>query len=526
MAAFSPSPSPPRATLDHWLIAALVAITLWRIGIAWLLPVTQDEAYYFDWARALAWGYFDHPPGVAALGLGTLLAPGSALAARLGNLIAATLTLFALLAFYRRCGLSCARDRLTTLALAVATLPALAGGVLATPDTLLALAWVLALHESLAALQGERGRWITAGAAVGAGLLGKYTMVLIAPVLLWGLLSSDPRALRSPWPYLGALTAFLVFLPHITWNAEHEWLTMRFQFGHGFSVETGTLVGADLPEPVSQGDAPSEGSDVEAAPRWGGLAAYLGTQIALLGLLIVPVAGGLAGSAVRREARSTLSQRLDRRARPLLYAGAAFPLAFFGVVAWFSEVEPNWPVVYLFAAAPLFAVIARGWGRWILIAAGLNLLLVSLYAVHGATGALPLSPSQERILRETHGYRELAALASKLDAPVFADRYQTTAMLRFYAPELAAGQWPGLTRPSEYLRGHTLVPDPPSLTEIRRAGGFWLITRGSTPELPGFPLQSTWAVYDCRGKGLVEPPEASCKRPLHQWRLHRYRTDA
>ncbi|HNV70834.1 MAG TPA: hypothetical protein PKO06_14125, partial [Candidatus Ozemobacteraceae bacterium] len=45
---------------------------------------------------SLAWGYFDHPPGVAFLGLGTWLAPGSALAGRLGTLVAATLSFLVL----------------------------------------------------------------------------------------------------------------------------------------------------------------------------------------------------------------------------------------------------------------------------------------------------------------------------------------------------------------------------------------------------------------------------------------------
>jgi len=67
------------------LICGLVA---WRLAIAALIPVTQDEAYYFDWARHLAWGYFDHPPGVALLGLGVRLEPGSVFMARLGGLLA------------------------------------------------------------------------------------------------------------------------------------------------------------------------------------------------------------------------------------------------------------------------------------------------------------------------------------------------------------------------------------------------------------------------------------------------------
>jgi hypothetical protein len=95
-------------------LGIIAAVTLWRLLTAWGMPVIQDEAYYYDWSHALAWGYFDHPPGVALLGLGGLLYPGSALAARLGALLIGTLTLFALWACTapRGCGIShCYRCR-------------------------------------------------------------------------------------------------------------------------------------------------------------------------------------------------------------------------------------------------------------------------------------------------------------------------------------------------------------------------------------------------------------------------------
>ncbi|AGA89203.1 hypothetical protein Thimo_0333 [Thioflavicoccus mobilis 8321] len=522
-----PVPVPSPSLAAHWLILALAGITLWRLAVAWLLPVTQDEAYYFDWARALAWGYFDHPPGVAVLGLGTWLAPGSApfstLAARLGNLLAATATLLVLLAFYRRCGLRAPGDRLVALALAAASLPAIAGGILATPDTALALAWALALHEALAALQGDRRRWLTAGLAVGLGLLGKYTMVLIGPVLLWAILRADPRALRTPWPYLGGLVALLVFLPHVLWNADHGWVTMRFQFGHGFAVASGPLVEAPLPMPIGAPPAAEAASVVTSAPGSAGVAGYLGTQVALLGLLVLPLTASLLGRGGPRRIAATVSATLEPKARALLGAASVFPLAFFALVAWRSDVEPNWPVVYLLGAAPLAALAARPWWRWVLAAAAVNLLLATLYAVHGATGAPPLPAGQERILRETHGFRALAAAVAGLDGPIFADRYQTTAMLRFYAPGLPIGQWPGLTRPSEYLRGHLAVPGP---AEIERAGGLWLISRGRAPALPGLTLTTTRTLWDCLGDTLLASPQSPCERPLHVWRLVHYRVGA
>lgn len=499
-----------------WLILALVGITLWRILAAWLMPVTQDEAYYFDWARHLAWGYFDHPPGVALLGLGIWLEPGSAFAGRVGNLIAATATLLVLVSFYQNAGLAAARDRFLALVLAVATIPGLVVGVLTTPDSVLALAWALALHEALAALQRDRRRWLAVGVVVGLGLLGKYTMVLIGPVLLWALLRADPAALRTRWPYLGALAALLVFLPHLIWNAQHDWLTMRFQFGHGFALDTGAVVDAALPEPLAAAATPAPAS----SPGWHGLLGYVGQQIALLGLLLLPLLAALFGRGAWRRIRADLRAHLDPKARSLLYAGTLVPLTFFAVAAWRSETEANWPVVYLLAAAPLLAVAARPLWRWLVLAAAINVLAVSLYVVHGATAALPLPDNGQRILRETHGFRELAELAARLDGPVFTDRYQATAMLRFYAPQLGVGQWPGLTRPSEYLRGR--FANGEAAERIEQAGGFWLIARGPGHELPGFRLAEARTLFICRGQGVIEAADPPCAAPLRVWRLYHY----
>ena len=517
--------APNGPDLGRWLWSALAVMTLWRIAVAWALPVTLDEAYYYDWARNLAWGYFDHPPGVALLGIGTRLVPASALAARLGNVLAATFTLVVLIRFYRACGLRAGTELVLALALAFATLPGLVSGVVTTPDTVLALCWAIALNEALAALRGARWRWLSAGLATGVGLLGKYTMVLIGPVFLLTLLWTDPKALRTRWPYIGGLIALLVFAPNVLWNAENHWVTMRFQFGHGFSTETGELVHSPLPVPVRE-TKPSEPEAPGAAiERVGRVFGYLGTQAALWGFLLIPLILALwrprGGPGLRAELRS----RLDEKAFKLLVTATLFPLGFFGLIASFSEVEPNWPVTYLLSAVPLAAIVLRRVPRWAVAAAGLNVLLVSVYALHAATDIVPLPSHLERILRETHGYQELAARAAQLDGPVFADRYQLTAMLRFYAPGLNATQWPGITRPSEYQRG--TIAGPIRQKEIRQAGGFWLITRYPTPPIiPSFRALQRETLYDCKSLALTEAarPErgAACERPIHVWHIFRY----
>ena len=48
------------------------------------LPLDPDEAYYWEYARTLDWGYFDHPPAIALLvAMGSWLTEGP-LGVRLG----------------------------------------------------------------------------------------------------------------------------------------------------------------------------------------------------------------------------------------------------------------------------------------------------------------------------------------------------------------------------------------------------------------------------------------------------------
>jgi len=517
-------------------LALIAGITLWRLGLAALVPVTKDETYYVDWARHLAWGYFDHPPGVALLGLGTWLAPGSALAARLGAVLAGALTLLLLWAFYRRCGLRRRGDLLLALVLASTTIAGLIAGIITTPDTALALCWALALHEGAAALESDRRRWLTTGIATGLGLLGKYTMAVIGPVFLWALLRADPKALRSPWPYLGGLLALLVFLPNILWNAHHDWLTLRFQFGHGFATETGAgavpMAADALPAALPlAGSAEADPLVPRPPPGLAGrlvsVATYVGTQLAFWGLLLVPMTIALLRRGGLRRARRELAATLTPAGRTLLTAGTVVPLVVFAAVAWISDVEANWSGMYLATAAGLAAVLLRPWPRRVLLAAALNLLLIGVYALHAATGVLPLPDAAERILRETRGYEALAAHAAELPRPVFTDRYQTTALLNFYDPGLGVGQWPGITRPSEYLGGR--ITAIPSLNALRHSG-FSLITRRYRPApIPGFEVARMQTLFDCGGSQIVVldgdygSDDAPCARPAHHWDVYVYR---
>ncbi len=519
-----------------WVLLLVLGISAWRLLVADLLPVMRDEAYYFDWAQQLAWGYFDHPPGVAFISIGSWLAPGSTLSARLGAVALGGAAMLVLWQLYRASGLTFGNGLLLALILSVASIPGLIAGVITTPDTILLLCWPLALHEALRALQGQRKRWLTAGIATGLGLLGKYSMVMIGPVFLWALLRADPRALRTPWPYLGGLLALLVFAPNLVWNAQNDWLTLRFQFGHGFSTDSGPIaLAADALPTVTGAHAytPDRSEPMDWGERLSSLVGYFGEQLLFWGLLLVPM--GITLWRAGRGSCQRAARSLDPAAISLLGAATLVPLGLFALVALGSEVEANWAAPYLVGAAPFVALLLRRClGRqasgWAFIAATGNLVLVSLYVLHAVTAFPPLPDSAGRVLRESSGFEALADYAARLPEPVVADRYQFAAMLNFYHPQLAVSQWPGITRPSEYGRGKIApLPDPQAL----RQSGFWLLARKfSAPEITGFEAVEIRSLFSCPDghfsaiDGTAAWEAGGCDDPANVWRLYRYRSEA
>src|SRR5207237_6172110 len=57
----------PLASHGRLIAGVPVAGVLVRLLFAGLVPHFGDEAYYWEWSRHLAPGYFDHPPGIPLL---------------------------------------------------------------------------------------------------------------------------------------------------------------------------------------------------------------------------------------------------------------------------------------------------------------------------------------------------------------------------------------------------------------------------------------------------------------------------
>jgi hypothetical protein len=91
--------------------------------------------------------------------------------------------------------------------------------------------WALAGLSLHGALRGGRMRdWCLLGIAGGLALWAKYFVVMLAlPMAAFLLLDRDARpALRTAGPYVAALIAVLIALPHLVWLVDNDFLPFRY----------------------------------------------------------------------------------------------------------------------------------------------------------------------------------------------------------------------------------------------------------------------------------------------------------
>ena len=106
------------------------------------------------------------------------------------------------------------------------------------PDTLLMLWGILIMGQTWRLMQQDalqvRGAWLLWGLLLGLAGLSKYTAIFLALASAWCLLAAHGlRVLRAPWAWLGLLLALLLVAPVALWNAQHDWISFRYQASHG-----------------------------------------------------------------------------------------------------------------------------------------------------------------------------------------------------------------------------------------------------------------------------------------------------
>ena len=211
-----------------WCVAG--GLFLFHLLYIWLTPfdLSPDEAYYWDWSRHLAMGYYSKPPMVAWLiALFTKLGGTHSFFVRVGAALfslGSTVVLFYLgrIMFNTRTGL-------WAVLIANATPGFAVGSVIMTIDPPLIFFWgftILLLQRAVS--NKGNGYWYMAGISLGFGLLCKYTMVAVVPSFLCYLVFAPgkKRWLRRREPYLFILIGLLMLAPTLYWNYSNQWTSV------------------------------------------------------------------------------------------------------------------------------------------------------------------------------------------------------------------------------------------------------------------------------------------------------------
>ncbi len=190
----------------------------------------RDELYYLACARHLDFGYVDHPPVIALLVRAQRALLGDSLPAiRLLPALAAGALVFLAGAMARELGGGTLA--VVTAGVGVMLAPLFVGlfGILTVnaPD---AVCWALATFLLVRLLRtGEARLWLPFGLVVGVGLETKHSMLFfVFGVAVGLLLTPSRRYLASPWLWLGAAAALVLFLPNLVWEVRHGWPTLEF----------------------------------------------------------------------------------------------------------------------------------------------------------------------------------------------------------------------------------------------------------------------------------------------------------
>jgi 4-amino-4-deoxy-L-arabinose transferase-like glycosyltransferase len=326
------------------LLLALVAV---HAVLAATLPVSGDEAYYWDCSRHPDWATYDQPPLMMLAPIPFRAVLGETrLAVRGPAILASFLIGLFMLPLARRLGGGPREAVWAYLVLHAAPLFFL-GSFYASTDIGMMAGYVGATWAAVAIAQGERRAWWGFGVAVALGFLAKFPAVLVLPALVPALLRREVRAhLRTPVPYLAAALSGALTAPVWIWGARHDWVNLTFQ--------------------LQQRHAP------------GGFTAVHVIEFLALsaGLASPPLAAAMAATWWKGWRRSD-------HAWSVLLVGAASPVVFFSYVALREPVAPHWsgPAVVLTAVA-LACTLPRP--RWLIgagIAFGLAVSLVAVLAV-------------------------------------------------------------------------------------------------------------------------------------------------
>lgn len=423
------------------VLGFILVIIAVRLFYASALALTADEAYYWQWSRHLAPGYYDHPPMIAyVIAAGTWIAGINPLGVRLlptimsGGMAWMVYRMTLKMNFRREAGL-------WALALAIFTPIFNVGAVLSTPDSPFVFFWTASIWCAQIAINSSRTRdWVGAGLLMGLGMLSKFPMILLPASMLIAMVSTvkGRSALRSPGPWLGALAGAILCLPYIVWSFTGGWNSVFYQLGHGIESSSG-------------------GFSINL------FFLFIAGQLGVTGFLIFPIVLMALFQGMRGWLAKEKSE-VQRTMLALLTAPALLTLLVFGAASFLRKSGPNWPAAMYPTSFVLTGMLVSKWkskGKVFALTAITLVALLSIYiqvetvrplVAYQPKGFFSKVQNRDEFARWAEETRNTRGEEGK-SARILADSYQLASLLAFYLPDHPETDSPGETGSgSEYLR--------------------------------------------------------------------------
>jgi hypothetical protein len=190
----------------------------------------RDELDIVMNARQLDWGYVAYPPVTPFVARAGLTLFGDSLRGlRLFSAISQGIVVVLTGLMARDFGGRLPAQALAALAVAISP-AALMAGTLIQYMAFDYLFWALLAFCVVRLLSTEDPRWwLGVGAAVGLGMMTKYTIIFfVAGLVVAVLLTRTRQALRSPFLWGGVAIALLIFLPNMIWQVRQGFISLEF----------------------------------------------------------------------------------------------------------------------------------------------------------------------------------------------------------------------------------------------------------------------------------------------------------